>query len=319
VLLSLVQPLQGRHTGAVNFINIPLPPSIHRPLHSKRASPFVSPSAAARWGFGLQAAQLWELVRDVGLISRHTPLSAVDDAVALSRQPPPPVAARRQRVLAAGGAAAAAVLCDAVGTWPAYHLGETARTGSCPPASATAPHDPLTELSFREFCESLVRVAARRYPQVAGLARRVQTVLQHHVAPLLSASAGAGAGARRQPVAPTPSSTFTGQRTIAGGGAAAALSIMEQDLVSEEVVAYLRSVAEPLQRAFAAVALANTGFVAPATNTTAPAKWGVTCTRAVLRALKLSGVMEAQRLKAAEVAAALLDGQLGAKDVEAPR
>jgi hypothetical protein len=288
---------------------------LHNPNHfcSKRPSPFTSPTAP-RWGFGLQLAQLWELVRDTSLVSRHTPLAAIDAAVVRAREPPPPVEARRRRVLAAGGPAAAAVLGDATGIWPVaeqleQQSGEAAAAGS--PAAA-GPHDPLTELSFREFCEVLIRIAAARYPQVPGLARRLQAVLQQHLARRPSLAAGAAASVMA--IASVGGLRSGGGGSTSSSAAAAAVSAAaaeptwEQQRVEEQVVSFLRERSEALRRAFAAVA--SPGAAAA----------GRTTARAVLCALQRSGALAATRLTAGAVAAALLEGLLGAKDAaQAPR
>lgn len=224
----------------------------------------------------------------------------MDAAIARARAPPPPVAARRARVLQAGGAAAAAVLGDVCGPWPV--LGQPGSIESCQSAEddgeqlqvavgmssseggngmagLRAAHDPLTELSFREFSEALVRISSLRYPAAPSLPRRVQTVLQQHIAPLIASArqqrqqqaagggglsatgsstsvAASGNGQHRQSQASSGSGPLGGG---AGTGAAAALNLLtwEQQQVSEEVVGYLRSRGELLQAVFAAVA-ANT-------------------------------------------------------------
>jgi hypothetical protein len=192
-----------------------------------------------------------------------------------------------------------------------------------------APHDPLAELSFRDFAEVLVRISALRYPALPGLARRLQVVLQQHVSPLLGAArrGGAGGGA--------------GPRGLQGGGAAggagAGAGGSEQQLASEEVVAYLRGRAEQLQVAFAAVASAlpsgggsSTGGGTAGAGHALVSGWGgesgspwhhhCTTARRVLRRLVSEGLLETHRLTAGGVAAALLESLLGAKDAaQAPR
>lgn len=311
-------------------------------------------AAAERAGFGLQAGQLWELARDAGLLSRHTPLAEVAAAIAAARKPPPPVAARRARVLAGGGAAACAVLpLDACGAWPvaAYvdtgSQGTAAVPGSCCAADASrsgaaAAYDPLVELSFREFAECLVRIAALRYPQLPSPARSLQVVLQQHVVPLLTSSrqrqpqgsagavgacaAGAAAAAalqRSQQLAAAP----------AVATSASAAAGWEQQMASEEVVGFLRLRSKQLQAAFAAVAIealpgaggsggasAALGLGAAANADSGMWQSAHTTARRVLRAFEREGLLGVHRLQAGQVAAALLEGLLGAKDAaQGPR
>lgn len=46
----------------------------------------------------MQVAQFWELVRDASLLSRTTPLAAIDELLLKARAPPPELLAHRQQV-----------------------------------------------------------------------------------------------------------------------------------------------------------------------------------------------------------------------------
>jgi hypothetical protein len=284
---------------------------------------------------------------------------AVDEALSRARAPPPPVAARRQRVLVAGGPAAAAILGDPMGEWPVHAACCSCRAATGPAAAqqsgsisgdggdggsvhasvaaplqqldarqwAQAPHDPAACVSFREFAEWLVRVAARRYPAVPSLARCVQTVLQQHVVPLTTA-------ARQQPqqqlAAPVGASSgvaagllpMSGPVHAPTGASGVSETTWERQLGGKEVVAYLRARGPQLRMAFGAVA-SSTSPAPCATCSSASADgaaaWRHTTARAVLRRLAASGALAAVGLSATAVAGALLEVHLRSKDAQEPR
>jgi hypothetical protein len=64
---------------------------------SNRLSPLLDPSAA-RNSWALQAGQLWELLRDSQLLSRHVQLQHASELLQAALRPPPAVAERRQQV-----------------------------------------------------------------------------------------------------------------------------------------------------------------------------------------------------------------------------
>lgn len=133
-------------------------------------------SDAPHHSWALQAAQLWELLRDSQLLCAHVPIQKVCLLTLCVLQAPPAVQQHRARVLAASTADAAAVLQ--------------------PPQR---PYDPTTELLFRDFAELLVRLAALRFPQLGSLEQQVQQCLQCHLLPLAAGASGRQAAAQQPP------------------------------------------------------------------------------------------------------------------------
>jgi hypothetical protein len=151
-----------------------------------------------RPAFGLLSMQLWQLVHDSGLLDVSFTLHRVAAATGLACKPPPCVAARRRRV---------ALSHHAPGIWT-FTLPEMSPFQVCcscilsglpdlfwalKPDAVTctflsvkrAPSPCMQELTYPEFCETLVRVATIRLSSVVGLDERVRALIQTHLLPLL--------------------------------------------------------------------------------------------------------------------------------------
>ena len=114
--------------------------------------------AAGRPSFMLMLCQLHVFLEDVGLPSPQLSLAVMDEMAALATLEHPSVLALRS---------------------------ELAPTGLLP-ESPPATHDLARELSFRDFCEVLVRIAQRRFGHLPTLERRVHMLLAKHVAPIVA-------------------------------------------------------------------------------------------------------------------------------------
>jgi hypothetical protein len=120
------------------------------------------------------------------------------------------------------------------------------------------PHDPATELLFRDFCEFLVRLAAMRYPQLPSLKLQVQQMLAQHLLPLLGSGTGRQGGSR--PLQARASITRSDNAPVGVGSGAWGSSSTAgpgHEQTQEDVVVYLQSQATLLQQLFAAIACAG--------------------------------------------------------------
>jgi hypothetical protein len=107
-------------------------------------------------------------------------------------------------------------------------------------------YNPGTQLTFRDFCEVLVRLAAARYPMLHSLEAQLQQVITYHLLPLLGGAARPATAAGRGSSAATAAAAAAASSNDAVGGC-------EQLLRSSEVLQYLHEHAALLQQLFAAV------------------------------------------------------------------
>ncbi|GFR53186.1 hypothetical protein Agub_g15934, partial [Astrephomene gubernaculifera] len=140
--------------------------------YSKRASPHL-PSKSGRLSFSLPAAALWELLGECRLLSAQLPLTAVADILAASRRVPDRLRGFRKQECPTS--------LDPLSPeqrrfWE--HLASEHTPGG--------PHHPAADLTFRSFCEALVRIAALRFHHLPSLERRLHQTLTLHLLHLVN-------------------------------------------------------------------------------------------------------------------------------------
>lgn len=109
-------------------------------------------------------------------------------------------------------------------------------------------NSPVAELSYKDFCEALVRIAHARYPLLPTLERQVQQLISQHLLPM-GGSPAKGASRLTTPAVAAAPAAMQAADNAAGEGR----SVIESLLGHEVVVRYLRSQHQHLRRLFAYV------------------------------------------------------------------
>ncbi|KXZ49080.1 hypothetical protein GPECTOR_23g164 [Gonium pectorale] len=142
------------------------------------------PHKMSRLSFSLLAAQVWDMANDCRLLAPTLTLATIDDILAIARRAPERLRQFRQQE---SPSSLDYLPPEQRRFWG--HLASEHTPGG--------PHSPTADLTFRSFCEAVVRIAAARFHSLPSLERRLHQALTQHLLHLVNK-------AKATPPAPAP-------------------------------------------------------------------------------------------------------------------
>ncbi|GIL82663.1 hypothetical protein Vretimale_8253 [Volvox reticuliferus] len=170
--------------------------------YCKRPS-YHLPGKLPRLSFSLRTAQLWELLNDCRLLSPQLTHNAIDDILATARLAPERLRHFRQQE---APNALVSLPPEQRRFWD-YLFNEHMPGGV---------HSPQADMTFRAFCEAIVRIAAMRFNHLPSLERRLHVALTQHLLHLVNKAKAA------PPAPPAPLPILPPNTSIDAAGAALA-------------------------------------------------------------------------------------------------
>ncbi|GLC68653.1 Cadherin member 2 [Pleodorina starrii] len=189
------------------------------------------PGKLTRLSFSMRAAQLWDLVNDCRLLGAQLNHSTINGILATARLAPERLRHFRQQE---SPHSPASLSPEQRRFWD-YLFNEHAPGGS---------HSPAADMTFRSFCEAIVRIAAVRFQHLPSLERRLHVTLTQHLLHLVNKAKAT------PPAPPAPLSVLPPNTSVEA--AAAALGAVHERLAA----AFLEAAGEPPPPSRAEVAAA---------------------------------------------------------------